>query len=164
MCYCNLNDPQRGMEYIDASLGINPFHINAIIQKGTLHYQLGETQLGEQMFDKAIRITPEDEIPDTITGITYSYFFLKDYIQTIKWGEKIIENYPDDKNNILVLLIYSYFELGYVEKCLSLLNEVRNILKQDNPNDASIKENLNEFINELKNKTNNINFNFDDIL
>ena len=164
MCYCNLQQPKEGMEYINASLDLNPFQINAIIQKGTLHLQLGEKESAEQMFNKAISITPTDEMPDTIFGIAYSYFFMKDYQQTIQWGEIILKEYPNEENNVLILLIYSYFELGNASKCLSLLKKVQLILKENPKKNQLMKDSLDEFINELRNRNDRINFNFDDIL
>ena len=95
MCYCNLQRPAEGMEYIDASLDLNPFQTHAIIQKGTLYLQLGENGSAEDMFNKAVSITPKDEMADTIFGIAYSYFFMKNYPKTIQWGEIILNEYRE---------------------------------------------------------------------
>ena len=158
MCYCNLNKAQEGMEYINASLELNPFQINAIIQKGTLHLQLGEREIAEEMFNKAMSMSPQDEIPDTIIGITYSYFFLKDYHHTIHWGERILSEYPEEQNSILMLLIYSYFELGNSNRCLSLLEKAKQIIEENPTKNYQIKESLDEFIKELAKRNNNYNF------
>ena len=155
MCYCNLNKAQEGMEYINASLELNPFQINAIIQKGTLHLQLGEREIAEEMFNKAMSMSPQDEIPDTIIGITYSYFFLKDYHHTIHWGERILSEYPEEQNSILMLLIYSYFELGNSNRCLSLLEKAKQIIEENPTKNYQIKESLDEFIKELAKRNNN---------
>lgn len=164
MCYCNLQKPKEGMEYINASLDLNPYQINAIIQKGTLYLQLNEITLAEQMFDKAISITPKDEMADTIFGIAYSYFFMKDYQRTIEWGEIILKEYPEEENNVLILLIYSYFELGDASKCLILFKKAQDLYVSNPKKNQLIGESLKEFIREIKDKSDKINLNFEDIL
>ena len=104
MCHCNLNQPNEGMKYIDASLDLNPFNRISIIQKGMLHLQLEENNKAESLFQKAIALSPSDEEAETHYAIVNTFYCLGRSIDVIRWCEKIIKEYPTEQKEALLYI------------------------------------------------------------
>lgn len=121
MCCFNLNQSVEGMKYIDAALDWEPGFRGAILQKGMLHVQLGENNEAQQLFQKVMDISPDDEQSEIIYSIANSYFFLRLYPETIEWCQKIVQNYPDEQMEALYMIACSYYSMSDMESCLEYL-------------------------------------------
>ena len=121
MCYSQLNQPNDGMKYIDAAISINPFYRGAILQKGMLHLQLEERKIAENLFQKALDLSPEDEQMEVLYSISNCYLWLGKYIETIEWCKKIILNHPNDKLEALIITASCYYHLGNPNLCLNYI-------------------------------------------
>ena len=129
MCYSQLNAPNEGMKYIDASIGLNPFYRGTIIQKGMLHLQLEENAIAEELFQKALDISPEDEQLEILYSISNCYLWLEKYIETTEWCKKIILNYPNDQLEALFIMASCYYHLGNPNICLNYIVNAWEISK-----------------------------------
>lgn len=162
ICYNSQENFDKAIEYINLSLELNPFNASTIVQKGSLCLQSGKKEEAEKEFKKAMVFTFTKA--NTITGITYSYFITKDYEMTIKWAEKLYKEYPNEKASVIIMLLYSYFHLKEYHKCVELLTEVSDIISTDPTNNAHLKDNLDQFIEELKKLDTEFDNNLDDYL
>ena len=124
MCCFNLHQPEEGMNYIDAALDMEPSFRGAILQKGMLHIQLQEPEEAERLFQKVLDISPDDEQCEILYNVANSYFFLQMYPETIRWCEKIIQEYPDDQMEALHLMACSHFNMSDLESCLKCLAQI----------------------------------------
>lgn len=121
MCYCNLNIPDEGMKYIDASLDLNPFNRASIIQKGMLHLQLEENEKANSLFQKAIALSPSDEEAETHYAIVNCYYCLGRSQEVILWCERIIKKYPEEQKEALLHIANCYYEINDFLPCFKAL-------------------------------------------
>ena len=121
MCCFNLNQPEKGMKYIDAALDLEPSFRGAILQKGMLYLQMRQNQEAEKLFQKVLDISPDDEQLEILYNVANSYFFLQMYPETIEWCDKIIQNYPEDQMEALHLTACSYYSMLDIDQCLKHL-------------------------------------------
>lgn len=123
MSYSQLNQPAEGMKFIDEAININPFYRGAILQKGMLHLQLKEDIVAEQLFQKTLDLSPDDEQMEVLYSIANCYLWLGKYHETIEWCQKIITNYPNDKLEALVILATCYFYENNPQLCLAYITQ-----------------------------------------
>ena len=121
MCCFNLNQSEEGMKYIDVALNLEPGFRGAILQKGMLHVQLGESNEALKLFLKVMDISPDDEQSEIIYNIANSYFFLRMYPETIEWCQKILQTYPEEQMEALYLIACSYYNMSDIESCMKYL-------------------------------------------
>ena len=121
MCCFNLQQPEEGMKYIDAALGLEPSFRGAILQKGMLYLQMRQNKEAEELFQKVLDISPDDEQSEILYNVANSYFFLQMYPETIEWCEKIIRNYPEEQMEALHLTACSYYSMFDIDQCLKHL-------------------------------------------
>ncbi len=151
MCLSNLNQLKEGMDYIDASLSLNPFNPGAILQKGMLHLQCNEYEQAQQLFHKTLTMSPKEDEVEVLYHIANCYFFVKMYDEVITWCNQIIKNHPGEEMEAVLLVAASYSELGNTQKCLTYITYAleingkqfdENILKDKrfNPMFLRIKE------------------------
>lgn len=124
LCCFNLQQPEEGMEYIDAALNLEPSFRGAILQKGMLYLQMNENNKAEKLFQKVLDISPDDEQSEILYNVANSYFFLHMYPETIEWCEKIIQGYPDEQMEALHLTACSYYSMFDMVSCLKYLTLV----------------------------------------
>lgn len=127
LCCFNLQQPEEGMRYIDAALDLEPSFRGAILQKGMLHLQLKENKEAENLFQKVLDISPDDEQSEILYNIANSYFFLHMYPETIEWCQKITAGYPDEQMEALYLIACSHYSMFDIESCLKQLTEIWNM-------------------------------------
>lgn len=154
MCYCNMELPKEGLKYIDASLQLDPFNCGAIIQKGTLHYQLNEDQEAERLFQKVQENCPMDERQEMLFAIINSYIFLRQYEKAINLCKTTIKENPDNRKKGIALIAYSYLEMKEYQKCLPYLIEAIELYKDDLQNNTKSAELIKTMIMEIKENTN----------
>ena len=123
LCLSNLNRPEEGMKYVDAALSLNPFYRGAILQKATLHLQMFEYSAAYDLFQKALSLTPEDEQATVLYDIVNYCYCIGKYVEVLGWCGKIIEQYPDDKEEALYYAAASYYYMGATEKCMNCLTQ-----------------------------------------
>lgn len=162
MCYCNMDKPQEGMPYIDMTLDIDSLNYGAIIQKATIHMQMEENDIAEQLIQRAQSICPDDEKEELLLAIANSHFFLKRYQDVIKWCKIAMEEYPSCKGKASVLIGYSYHEMSNEIMALAYILEALNQYKDQIEQDPKTKEMLDALILDMKEK--NKNFNLEDYL
>ena len=124
MCCFNLKQPVEGMEYIDVALNMEPSFRGAILQKGMLHIQLNENKEAEDLFQRVLDISPDEDQSEILYNIANSYFFLQMFPETIKWCEKITKQYPEEQKEALYLISCSYFNLSDIETCMKYLSQI----------------------------------------
>ena len=164
MCYCNLNQPNEGMKYIDASLDLNPFNRSSIIQKGMLHLQLEEQAKAESLFQKAIALSPNDEEAETHYAIVNCYFCLGRSIDVVRWCEKIIKEYPTEQKEALLHIANCYYEVNDITMCLKTLAVFWKI-NNDNIDEEYLNDKrFNNMFAFISGTLNDKNFNLNDYL
>ena len=163
MCYCNLQRPVEGLRYMDAALDIDPFYCGGIIQKATLHLQLGEVEIGEQLFEKALNLCPEDEKEEALYSIANSYFFLRQYPECIAWCERAMREYPLSVKRGIIMIAYSYAEENNFNKALPYMLQALRMYRKEIQEDPKCSEMLESLIRSLKEKY-NYNFNIEDYI
>lgn len=164
MCYCNLNLPDEGIKYIDASLDMNPFNRASIIQKGMLHLQLEEGEKANDLFSRAISLSPTDEEAETYYAIVNCYYCLGRNAEVLHWCEKIINDYPEDQKEALLHIANCYYETNDIKQCLRALAifcQINNgIFDEETLNDKRFRKMFSAISELLKEK----NFNLNDYL
>ena len=121
MCCFNLFQTEEGMKYIDAALDLEPSFRGAILQKGMLYLQMQKNKEAEELFQKVLDISFEDELTEIFYNVANSYFFLKMYPETIEWCNKVIKDYPEEQMEALHLIASCYYYMHDVDSCLKYL-------------------------------------------
>lgn len=121
VAYWNQNQLDEGMKYIDASLELNPFNCQSIIQKGMIHLLLNENDEAEKLFQKAIEFSPKDEEAETHYAIVNCYFYLGRNDDIIRWCEKIINDYPEEQKEAILIIANCYHEADNIKMCMKTL-------------------------------------------
>ena len=164
MCYCNLNQPENGMKYIDASLDLNPFNRACIIQKGMLHLQLEENEKAEELFMKAIALSPTEEEAETHYAIVNCYFCLGRINDIIHWCEKIIKDYPEEQKEALLHIANCYYEANDIRMCLKALATYWELNDRFFDNDTLEDKRFKKMFSAIGEILNGKNFNLNDYL
>lgn len=157
-CYGNLSLPNDGMEYANAALDLNPFSRQIIIQKGLLHLQLNEDKKAERIFQQAIDLSPEDEIVDAMYNIANCYLWMQKYQETIDWCEKIIKEYPETHDEVLLMIANCYYNLKDISLCLKTLAVYWKICNEQIPNDMLNDKRFKNMFAEIGTMINDKNF------
>lgn len=150
MCYCNLNRPSEGLSYINIALTIDPFFYGNILQKATMHMQLGEDRIAETLIQKALEICPESDKKDLYMSIASSYFFLKRYDDTIVCCNMTMNEYPDTKLKSLIMIANSYHEMNMDEQALAYTINALDYMKEIGNSDPKIQSMLNDLVSEMR--------------
>ena len=124
LCCFNLYQAEEGMKYIDDSLNLEPAFRGAILQKGMLHLQLSQNKEAEELFQKVLDISPDDEQSEIMYNVANCYFFLRMFPETLEWCKKIIEGYPDEQMEALHMVACCYYSMFDIESCLKYLTRV----------------------------------------
>lgn len=124
MCCFNLYQPEEGMKYIDAALNLEPAFRGAMLQKGMLYLQLSENKKAEDLFQKVLDISPDDEQSEILYNVANCYFFLRMFPDTLKWCRKIIKGYPEEQMEALHLTACCYYSMFDLESCLKCLTQI----------------------------------------
>ena len=164
MCHCNLNQPNEGMKFIDASLDLNPFNCMAIIQKGMLHLQLDENIQAESLYQKAIALSPSDEEAETHYAIVNTYFCLGRSLDVIRWCEKIIKEYPTEQKEALLYIANCYYEVNDITMCLKTLAVYWRINNENIDDEVINDKRFNGMFTYITGTLNDTNFNLNDYL
>ena len=124
LCCFNLYQSEEGMKYIDAALNLEPAFRGAILQKGMLYLQMSENKEAEDLFQKVLDISPDDEQSEILYNVANCYFFLRMFPETLKWCRKIIEGYPDEQTEALYLTACCHYNMFDIESCLKCLTRI----------------------------------------
>ena len=130
MCCFNLHQPEEAMNYVDAALDLEPSFRGAILQKGMIYLEMQENEKAEELFQKVLDISPDDEQSEVLYNVANCYFFLQMYSETIDWCSRICKNYPEEQLEALHLIACSYFCMLDIDSCLKYLAKIWQMCDQ----------------------------------
>ena len=159
MCCFNLHQPEEGMQYIDAALNLEPSFRGAILQKGMLYLQMQQKEKAEELFQKVLDISHDDEHLEILYNVANGYFFLHMYPETIEWSEKIVKQYPLEQKEAQHLIASSYYHMMDINSCLQHLAHIwqtgKESFDEDYLYDSRFRQmfiNIIQLSNKFKNK------------
>ncbi len=104
-----------------ASLDLDPDQIDALLQLGATHAELGETSQAQQAFQAALDIDPQDPVVNRELGVLYmEQEKIHEAIHHLKFAHQQL---PEDMD-IQVDLGMAYIHAGFYEKAQMLLTSV----------------------------------------
>jgi adenylate cyclase len=86
---------EEGLAYIERALTLNPNSLLALRFGGAVLWMTGRHEKSIQHYERAMQLSPRDPRSfETYFGISYPYFFLGRYEQSIYWSERTLRERP----------------------------------------------------------------------
>jgi adenylate cyclase len=74
----------------ERTLSLDPADVNAMLGMAWNYLSLGQYEKGLEVFDKAIRLSPLEQLDNVDHGKSWAHFALKQYDQAIDWARRAI--------------------------------------------------------------------------
>lgn len=124
MLFRKIGKPREAISYFDKALKINPYHVNALTNKGHSLGNLGRYKEAINCYDKVLEINPKDTVALINKGLSLHY--LSQYEKAVACYDKILENKPLHANTLYHKACSRALQNNYSE-ALDLLEKTINL-------------------------------------
>ena len=124
--YLRLNEIDTALElFLDAMKKYPSQHI-ILFNIGLIYYQKGNFDAAKEFLSDAYSLYQD---PETMNALALTFYELKEYENAKNLAHKLIEQFPDNIN-LLLLLAKSYIELGDAQNSVKYLEKIMEIFPE----------------------------------